>query len=122
MKKNVFILFAALLALATSSKATCQNDPIELQSTILDPTSQNDGQHKGSVPIPEVALDNHTLYFITPCDGYLLNIVDVNNVLVYSLVIPTGATSLVIPSTFSGEYELQIINGNYLFYGTIILP
>jgi len=40
----------------------------------------------------------------------------------YTLVIPTGTTSLVLPSTLSGDYTIQIIRGNYLFYGTINLP
>lgn len=122
MKRITLILLAVSLAFAVSSKAACQSDPVELQSSFLDPTSQHDGQHKGSVPIPEVSLDNHTLYLGTPCDGCLLNIVDMNNVVVYSLVIPMGATTLMIPSTLSGGYELQIIDGNYFFYGNIFLP
>jgi len=121
MKRIVFIFLAFSLTFFISSKAFCQSEPVNLQSSFLDPTSQNDGQHKGLIPIPEIALDNHTLYFLTPCDGCLLNIVDTNNVVVYSIVIPTGATSLVIPATLSGEYELQIVVGNYLFYGIIVL-
>lgn len=39
----------------------------------------------------------------------------------YSTVIPTNTTSLVILSTFSGEYEIQIIQGNISFYGFIEL-
>ena len=121
MKKFVFILLSAFWVLALSCKAALQSDPIELQSSFLDPTSQHDGQHKGIVQIPEVSIDNHTLYFGTPCDGYLLNIVDENNIVVYSQVIQVGATSLVIPSSLSGEFELQIVDGNYLYYGIISL-
>ena len=71
---------------------------------------------------PSVSYDDHTLYFETPCDGCTLNIVDSNNVVVYTTVIPTGTTSLVLPATLSGEYELQIIRAGYLFYGMIDLP
>lgn len=96
-------------------------DPIPLEGGIIDPTNDNDGPHKGPVQVPEVSLDGHTLYFDTPCDGYTLNIVDENDVVVYSIVIPVGTTSWVLPATLSGEYELQLISGNYCFWGMITL-
>lgn len=120
--KKLILFLAAFILMATTCKAACLSNPIELQSSIIDPTSQHDGQHKGFVPVPQVSIDNHTLYFGTPCDGCLLNIVDENNIVVYTTVIPTGTTLLVIPSSLSGEYELQIVIGNYLFYGNICLP
>ena len=44
-----------------------------------------------------------------------------NDNVVYSAVIPTNTTSLVLPSCLSGEYEIQIIQGNICFYGYIEL-
>ena len=44
-----------------------------------------------------------------------------NNNVVYSKVIPINTANLVIPSTLSGEYEIQIIQGNISFYGFIEL-
>ena len=98
------------------------DDFIELTVGIFDPTLGHEGQPKSPIDPPSISLDDHTLYFSTPCDGCTLNIVDSNDVVVYTTVIPTGTTSLVLPATLSGEYELQIISGNYLFYGTIDLP
>ena len=117
-------MFLALLLLAfIPSVSLAQNaEPVELQVSEIDPTHQPGNFPKSPVQVPSISLDNHTLYFNTPCDGCTLNIVDSNNVVVYTLVIPTGTTSLVLPATLSGEYELQIISGNYLFYGTIDLP
>lgn len=86
-----------------------------------DPISGNDGQDKSPVTIPEIGLENHTLYFYTPCDGCTLRLLDENDNVVYSTVIATGTTSLVLPSTLSGEYEIQIIQGNICFYGYINL-
>ena len=96
-------------------------EPIPLQITGVDPTIGQDKPHKGPVQIPEVSLDDHTLYFFTPCDGYALNLVDENDVVVYTIVIPTGTTSWVLPASLSGEYELQLISGNYCFWGMIAL-
>ncbi|MBQ6062374.1 MAG: hypothetical protein IJK42_10075 [Prevotella sp.] len=125
MKKHqiTFITLACVcLAFALPQIAKSDTNPICLQASIYNPTGQNGGNPKSPILIPSVSLDDHTLYFDTPCDGCTLNIVDGNNIVVYTLVIPTGTTSLVLPATLSGEYELQIIRGNYLFYGTIDLP
>ena len=64
-----------------------------------------------------MSIEDYTLYFNTPCDGYVLRLVDE----FYSTVIPVGATSLVLPSYLSGTYELQIITGYYCFFGDITL-
>lgn len=74
---------------------------------------------KSPITQPSVTLDDHTLFFDTPCDGCTLNIVDENDVVVYTLVIPTETTSLVLPATLSGEYTIEIIRGNYRFWGLI---
>ncbi len=44
-----------------------------------------------------------------------------NDNVVYSKVIPINTANLVIPSTLSGEHEIQIIQGNICFYRTIYL-
>ena len=122
MKK--FFLFILLAYMAPSIQVSADNsteESIDLEVTIYDPTGNLGGVHKGPVQIPEVSLDDHTLYFFTPCDGYTLNLVDENDVVVYTIVIPTGTTSWVLPSTLSGEYELQLISGNYCFWGMITL-
>ena len=123
MKPCMKNLIFALMAFVPSSFCMAQTTmPVELQTSEIDPTQNHGGTPKSPITPPSISLDDHTLYFATPCDGCTLNIVDGNGVVVYTTVIPTGATSLVLPPTLSGEYELQIISGNYLFYGTIDLP
>ena len=94
---------------------------VTLQVSDIDPTTQHGGIPKAPVQVPSVSLDGHTLYFFTPCDGCTLNLVDENDVVVYTIVIPAGTTSLVLPATLSGNFELQIIRGNYCFWGEIML-
>jgi hypothetical protein len=106
---------------ATSFAQTGNTEPIPLQVSDIDPTSQHGDTHKSPILIPSISLDDHTLYFFTPCDGCVLNIVDGSGALVYTLVIPAGTTSLELPATLTGDYELQIIRGNYCFWGEIVL-
>ena len=98
-------------------------DPIviPLQVAYEDPNYGLDGQHKGSVPIPNISQDDYSLIFNTPCDGCTLRLLDENGFVVYSTVIPMGPTNLVLPSWLSGEYEIQIIQGYWLFTGFISL-
>ncbi len=59
-----------------------------------------------------------TLHFITPCNGYTFRLVQ-NDIVYYSIAI-TGNT-LIIPSTNSGTYELQIVSGDIIFYTEVDL-
>ena len=71
--------------------------------------------------IPEVSIEDYTLYFDTPCDGCVLRVVNELGVAEYTTVIPVDADELVLPSYLSGDYELQIIRDNWCFYGDITL-
>lgn len=114
MKKVILILFS-MFALSLYA------DNIELDVTWDDPTNNGYPIPKTPILVPQISLYDHMLYFFTPCDGYTLNLVDENDVVVYTIVIPTGTTSWVLPTTLSGEYELQLISGNYCFWGMITL-
>ena len=120
-RKIMFIIAILFMAFVAPSKVVADNITVPLTGGYIDPTIGQDNPHKGPVLIPEVSLDDHTLYFYTPCDGYTLNLVDANDVVVYTIVIPVGTTSWVLPSSLSGEYELQLITGNYCFWGMITL-
>lgn len=124
MKTKVLSSIFAICCMAFTATSFAQvgnTEPIPLQITGVDPTIGQDKPHKGPIQVPEISLDDHTLYFFTPCDGCVLNLVDENDDVAYTLVIPAGTTSLVLPSNLSGEYELQIIRGNYCFWGMITL-
>ena len=114
--------FITICLFMVSSIMMAEGEFINLHVSYDDEILLNPSFPKSPIVPPTIYLDDHTLYFDTPCDGCTLNIVDSNDVVVYTTVIPTGTTSLVLPATLSGEYELQIIRGNYLFYGTIDLP
>lgn len=114
-------VFALVLVLASSLSGVMAQDEIDLEVGIFDPTGSHEPYEKGPVLVPSVSIEDYTLYFITPCDGCTLRLLDENDVVVYSTVIPTGTTSLVLPSYLSGEYEIQIVQGFYYFWGYIYL-
>lgn len=120
-KKSIIIsLLAAMLTLGNLS-VYADPELIVLEVGIEDPEHGDSSQQKTPITVPDISLEDHTLYFYTPCDGCTLRLLDENDNVVYSTVIATGTTSLVLPSTLSGEYEIQIIQGNICFYGYINL-
>ena len=123
MTKKSFLMISFLTAMLSLTSVSVYADPTDilLQVNYEDPNDGDDGEHRGPVLIPDVSLDGYSLIFNTPCDGYTLRLLDENGAVVYSTVIPTGTTNLVLPSYLSGEYEIQIIQGNLCFYGYIVL-
>ena len=102
-------------------RVSAEPEDVPLETGIVDPSAPHDNPQREPVKVPEVSIEDYTLYFNTPCDGYVLRLVDEFDSVVYSTVIPVGATSLVLPSYLSGTYELQIIAGIYCFFGDITL-
>ena len=123
MTKKCFLMSLCLTAVLSFTSVNVYADPegVVLQVGYDDPDWGNEGLQKTPILIPEVSLDDHTLIFDTPCDGCTLRLVDANDNVVYSTVIPTGTTSLVLPSSLSGEYKILIIQDNLYFYGYINL-
>lgn len=115
------IIICLALFLISSFSGVMAQDEIDLEVELVDPTNDHEPPKKGPVLVPSVSLDGHTLYFATSCDGCTLRLLDENDAVVYSIVIPAGTTSLVLPSYLSGEYEIQIVEGNYYFWGYIYL-
>jgi hypothetical protein len=52
---------------------------------------------------------------------YTLYIIDEDGEEVYEVFIPENTSSIILPFNFSGEYELQLINSWYCFYGYVEL-
>ena len=111
-KKSLMMLLLALVTLTASAQRINFNfgkigQPIGFGSN-----------PKSPIQAPIVDLDDHTLYFTTSCVGDTLQLVQ-NDVVVYSIVISDDEVEL--PETLTGEFEIQIIQDEWLFYGVIEL-
>ena len=122
MTKKYLVLLVLIMAMfpLSSLRVCAASIPIHLTGGYIDPTEDEDYQ-RSPMLIPLVEIENSTLFFISPCDGYELCLLDENANVVYTTTIPTNATSLVLPSYLSGDYVIQIIQGQYYFWGFIEL-
>ena len=123
MTKKRFLIISMLTAMLSIPFSNIYAADVDLHEGYVDPNEGNGGNPRTPLEVPTVSLEDYTLVFVTPCDGYTLRLLDENDFVVYSIVIPTGMTNLVLPSYLAGEYELQLHpNGcNYYFYGYIVL-
>ena len=113
MTKKRFLFMALMIAMLSSFSVRVLADPVDLNVGYVDPTGNEIGQQRGPITIPEVSIDDYTLSFITPCDGCTLRLLDENDNAVFTTII--SSSTLVLPSTLSGDYRIEIISGNYCF-------
>ena len=77
---------------------------------------------RSPMPTPSVYIDEQMLF--TACLPYdaVLQIVDEDDDVVYTTIIPIGTDSLSLPSSLSGSYELRIIpdGSSFYFYGYVM--
>ena len=70
---------------------------------------------------PLVYIEDYTLTFAIGHPDYVLIIKDEDGVVVYNTTVFSAQTEVILPSTLSGDYEIQLVMGNWLFTGWIEL-
>lgn len=125
ISKKLFLLALTLVFLPLSMVRAEYPFPefqqIVFEVRYIDPNIIKNPLPKSPVQYPYIGIDDHTIYFFTPCDGCTLRIVNEDGEVEYATVIPTDCESIELPATLEGEYEIQIIRDNYCFYGDIEL-
>ena len=117
MKK--FILFAlSVFVMSTSMYAW---EVIPLHSSLEKELSIGHGNPKSPMQPPTVYIDDYTLLFAVDHPEYVLNIKDEDDNVVYTTVVYSSLTQVILPSTLSGDYQIELVMGNWLFTGWINL-
>ena len=115
MKK--FFLLCCFFAVTLSMHA---NGWIHFQVGYNNPLNTNKGIPRTPIQPPAVYLEDYTLSFDAFEEDCVIKLLDEGEV-VYEVDIPAGSTSVILPSTLSGEYTLQLFKGNWVFEGEIEL-
>ena len=95
------------------------NLPLVIKTT--NPGGEHQPFPKSPIQIPVVYLDGNVLTFDAALEGYTVQLLDEDEAVVFSDFIEENQTSLVLPSTLSDMYELQIVCGDIIFYAFIEL-
>lgn len=102
-------------------EAQIQEEVVELQVSFGDNSGTHNPRPKAPAQKPTIVQEGYKLSFITPCDNYVFHMLNENQEVVYSIIIPSGCNSLVLPSYLSGEYRIEIQRGRFCFWGFIEL-
>lgn len=125
MNKKLFLIFGLILMFSLGSVAQNPSEPdpeqVPLRVKPANPTQTSGPIKRSPVMAPTLCIEDHTLYFITPCDGCLLQLLNEDGEVEFAIEIPEESETLTLPFYLEGEYELQIIRGNFCFFGFIEL-
>ena len=94
---------------------------LSLQVRLIDPWKPSTGIKRSPAKAPSLSIFDHTLYFATSCDGCILRLVNEDGDVEYAIEIPENTSTITLPFYLYGEYELQILRGNYCFFGFVEL-
>ena len=104
-----------------AARSLSASNGLSLEVRRIDPSVPVRNIKRSPVRIPSVSILDHTLYFASSCDGCTLRLVNEDGDVEYAVEIPENTSTITLPFYLSGEYELQIIRGNYCFFGFVEL-
>ncbi len=119
--KKIFLLVSLLAVAGIKMMASLQECDQNIGFTvgIVEPSDSHGGHPRTPVACPNVTQEGHALYFNVGYDLTLL-LLDEDGEEAYTTFAPAGTTTVVLPSTLSGEYELQLLPGGSFYFYTVI--
>lgn len=120
MNVKTILLAAFSLPVATFSMAH-DEPPIQFNHGRVNPNDPFPPVPKSPIQIPLVYKEGSTLTFATPCTGCTLQLLDSNREVVFETEVASSTTTVILPASLAGTYELRLIYGGYYFYADIAL-
>lgn len=90
--------------------------PILLQVEIIDPEATQDNPQRAPIARPSINLDGFTLNFNNVGYDLTLVLLDEDGEEAYTTFVPAGTATVVLPSSLSGGYLLQIYPTDSIYY------
>lgn len=118
--KKLLMLLVCTLMLSTSANAW-KLVPFTLSFAGDDNISLGNGHPKSPIQPPTVYLDDYVLTFETDHPDYTLYIKDGDGEVVYTTTVYSAQTQVTLPSSLSGDYEIELVMGYWVFTGFISL-
>lgn len=98
-----------------ASAIAANEEPLPLKVKTEQP-SHKDPYPLKPIQIPCVYWDGQMLSFDSSLVGCTVRLLDSDGIKCFSVLITEEMTEIAPPSDLSGEYELQIVSGNFIFY------
>lgn len=123
MKRNLFLLLAFCGMFAGALTVSAAEEEVELTAERIKTTPAGNDPDRGPVNIPVVCIDNYSLYISDDHPDYVLQLVDPDDeeIVIYQVLVPSTVSSIVLPSTLSGTYIIQLLWSDWRFWGYVEL-
>ena len=105
----------------TTMMCSAQVILIEFQVSYGDPTEHTVSRPRDLIDPPTVYIEDYSLLFEASHPDYVLNIKDADGEVVYTTTVYSVMTLVPLPYTLSGDYEIELFYGGWIFTGNISL-
>ena len=114
MRKLIFTIAFACFMPSTA----LFGDEINLSVGYIDDTPIIGVPQKAPVRPIHINLENHEIELTASYPGYTLTLLDEDGDVVYSTIVPAGTSTVTLPATLTGDYELRLYPDAtaYFFY------
>ena len=123
MKKFTLRFLPLCVAMLCSTTfVNAQSEAIDLNVEIIRKPS-GPGIPRSPVQLPVASIDGHTFSVSGTHPDYWVRIVNIDDEddVVYETPMTAGTSSIELPSALSGDFQIQLIWDNWMFYGWITL-
>ena len=117
--KKLFLFVLSAFLMSTNLMAW-EIVPLSVSGDI-DKMPIGNGNPKSPIQVPKVYIEDYTLLFAVDHPEYVLNIKDEDDNVVYTTMVYSSLTQVILPSTLSGDYQIELLMGNWKFTGWIAL-
>jgi hypothetical protein len=122
VKKLFFILVACLLSIGGYAQGTQIHFQVNEGGGVLNPIGGTTPFPRTPIQSPDISIDSHTLYFWDVDYNVTLALLDEDDIVVYTTVVPAYTASINLPVNLIGNYQILIIpSTNYYFSGWIVM-
>ena len=123
MKKLLCLLMLLCALTAKADGTDILGDEINLTVSIHKEGNLDNNFPRSPINPPSASIDGYTFYINSSHPDYVLQLVDANDgeTVLFETFVPENVNSVVLPSTFEGEYRIQLIWGYWCFWGYVTL-
>ncbi len=118
MKRSILLISTLLI----TGGAKVFSAPVDLSVGFVDPKPLMPGSSKSPILIPGIDLTDGIITFQESHPDYTLSLIDEDGDVVFQTVVPTAVTTVTLPSSLSGNYELRLYpdGSSIYFYGYVV--
>lgn len=121
MKKLLLICMCSFMFITSRAQTGNGGTPIDFSTELTHVHNGNVNIPRGPVCPPEAMLSGHTLYILTSHGDYDLQLLSSDGSVVYETFVSSTVNEVVLPSSLTGCFKLQLWAEPYVFIGEIEL-